>query len=200
MAGAKTIPEGCHALTPYLCVKEAAMAIEFYKMAFGAREILRLSEPSGRIGHAELEIGDSRLMICDEFSEKGLFAPRGSEEAHMVIHLYVEDVDATARNALAAGARIINDVKDEFRGDRVCKLVDPYGHYWFVATHKEDVAPDELQRRFSFFTVAKELSPAENRTWWMRLGFEGSSYGGGRPKSEFAMCIYWRAGPLLPRF
>jgi len=161
MARVKPIPEGCHALTPYLRVKEAAMAIEFYKMAFGAREIFRLSEPSGRIGHAELEIGDSRLMICDEFPEKGLFAPHGSDEAPMVIHLYVEDVDSIARHALAAGARIVNDVRDEFYGDRTCKLVDPYGHYWFVATHKEDVAPDELQRRFSILT--RQMASAQQR-------------------------------------
>jgi PhnB protein len=161
MARAKPIPEGRHALTPYLRVKEAAGAIEFYKAAFGAREMFRLSEPSGRIGHAELEIGDSQLMICDEFPEKGLFAPRGSEEAPMVIHLYVEDVDDVARAALAAGARIINDVRDEFYGDRTCKLVDPYGHYWFVATHKEDVEPDEIRRRFSIFT--RQAASAQQR-------------------------------------
>jgi len=161
MARAKPIPEGRHALTPYLRVKNAAEAIDFYKQAFGAQEMFRLAEPSGRIAHAELEIGDSRLMISDEFPEMGLFAPHGSEEAPMVIHLYVEDVDAIARMAAAAGGRIIKDVQDEFYGDRTCKLVDPFGHYWFVATHKEDLGMDEIQRRFAIFM--RQMASAQQR-------------------------------------
>lgn len=161
MARARPIPEGHHAITPYLRVKEAVKAIDFYRQAFGAKEMFRLAEPSGRIAHAELEIGDSRLMISDEFPEMGLFAPHGSEEAPMVIYLYVEDVDAIARSASAAGARMVKDLKDEFYGDRTCKLVDPYGHYWFVATHKEDLDQDEIQRRFA--TSMRQMASAQQR-------------------------------------
>jgi PhnB protein len=161
MARAKSIPEGHHALTPYLRVKDAARAIDFYKQAFGAQEMFRLAEPSGRIAHAELEIGDSRLMISDEFPEMGLFAPHSSEEAPMVIHLYVENVDAIAGAASAAGARMVKDVHDEFYGDRTCKLVDPFGHYWFVATHKEDLEMDEIQRRFT--TFMRQMASAQQQ-------------------------------------
>jgi PhnB protein len=161
MARAKPIPEGYHALTPYLRVKGAAGAIEFYKKAFSARELFRVAEPNGRVGHAELEIGDSRLMISDEFPEAGLFGPHSSEEAPLVIHLYVEDVDATARMAEQAGARVVKELKDEFYGDRTCKMLDPYGHYWFVATHKEDVESDEIQRRFTDFM--RQMASAQQR-------------------------------------
>jgi PhnB protein len=161
MGRAKPIPEGYHALTPYLRIKGAAEAIEFYRKAFGAREVFRLAEPNGRIGHAELEIGDSRLMISDEYPEAGLYGPHSSEEAPMVIHLYVEDVDATTRQASGAGARIVKEVRDEFYGDRTCKMVDPYGHYWFVATHKEDVEPDEMRRRYSNFM--RQMASAQQR-------------------------------------
>jgi PhnB protein len=162
MARAKPIPEGYHALTPYLRVKGASKAIEFYKNAFGAREVMRLADPGGRIGHAELEIGDSRLMISDEFPEMGLLAPHTSEEAPLVIHFYVEDVDSVLRMAVNAGARVVREAKDEFYGDRTCKLVDPFGHYWFVATHKEDVAQDEIEKRYKEF-MRQMASSAQHR-------------------------------------
>jgi PhnB protein len=161
MARARPIPEGHHSLTPYLRVKGAVQAIEFYKNAFGASEVMRLVEPGGRIGHAELAVGDSRLMISDEFPEAGLLGPHGSEELPVVIHLYVDDVDAIARSAAAAGAKITRPVKDEFYGDRTCKMMDPFGHYWFVATHKEDVDVDELQKRFT--KVMRQMASAQHQ-------------------------------------
>ena len=147
MANVRPIPEGYHNVTPYLCVKGAAQAIDFYRKAFGAKEIMRMPDPSGKIGHAELQIGDSRIMVADEYPEMGFVAPTGQGKSPVTIHLYVENVDALVSQAQAAGAKVVRPVADQFYGDRAGGLVDPFGHSWYVATHKEDLSPEEMKRR-----------------------------------------------------
>lgn len=147
----KPIPEGFHAVTPYLFIKGAASAIEFYKRAFGAKELLRLADPTGRIGHAEIKIGDSPIMLADEFPEMGVVGPQTLGGSPMCLAVYVEDVDARYQQALAAGAKELRPVKDQFYGDRSGTVVDPYGHIWTLATHKEDVPPAEIERRYAEF-------------------------------------------------
>jgi PhnB protein len=144
---AKPIPDGYHALTPYLIVKGAARAIEFYQRAFDATVLFRMDQPDGRVGHAELRIGDSRLMLADEFPEIGASGPEAIGGSPVTMFLYVEDVDATAARAVAAGARLTRPVADQFYGDRTGGVTDPFGHVWLLATHVEDVSPEELQRR-----------------------------------------------------
>jgi len=146
MARAKPIPEGYHTVTPYLCCKDAAAAIEFYKEAFGATEILRMDN-QGKVGHAEIQIGDSRIMLADEFPEIGFLSPRTVGGSPIMIHLYVEDVDMTANRAVAAGAKVTRPVADQFYGDRGGQFEDPFGHKWYVATHKEDLSPEEIGKR-----------------------------------------------------
>lgn len=143
----RPIPEGYHSITPYLIVTGAASAIEFYKHAFGAKEVMRIPHPDGRIGHAELQLGDSRIMLADEFPEMGARSPMSLGGTPVSILLYVEDVDAVTKRALAAGAKMLRPVKDQFYGDRTGTLNDPFGHQWTIATHKEDVSPDELKKR-----------------------------------------------------
>lgn len=146
-ATAKPIPEGYHSITPYLCIKGAADAIEFYRKAFGATEVLRMAQPDGRVGHAELQIGDSRVMLADEFPDMGFRGPHSFGGSPVHIHLYVEDVDAVVNQSVAAGAKVVRPVQDQFYGDRSGTIADPYGHVWHVATHKEDLSMDELRRR-----------------------------------------------------
>lgn len=146
-SGVKPVPEGYHSITPYLVVNDAAGAIEFYKTAFGASELMRMAAPNGRIGHAELRIGDSRVMLADEFPEMGARSARTIGGSPVHIYLYVEDVDAVTGRALAAGAKELRPVKDQFYGDRSGSIEDPFGHVWHVSTHQEDVPPDELKRR-----------------------------------------------------
>lgn len=141
------IPEGYHTATPYLCVRDAASAIEFYKKAFGATELMRLADPNGKIGHAEIKIGDAPIMLADEFPEMDFRSPQSLGGSPVTIVLYVEDVDALASQAVAAGAKVLRPVEDQFYGDRMGKLADPFGHVWSVATHKEDVSPEEMRRR-----------------------------------------------------
>lgn len=143
----KPIPEGYHSMTPYLCVKGAAEAIEFYKKAFGARELMRMGGPGGKVGHAEIQIGDSRVMLADEFPEMGFLSPQSVGGSPVMLHLYVEDVDATADEAVKAGAKVTRPVADQFYGDRGGQLQDPFGHKWYVSTHKEDLSPEEIDRR-----------------------------------------------------
>jgi PhnB protein len=143
----KPIPDGYHAVTPYLIIQGAARAIEFYEQAFGAKELFRMAQPDGRIGHAELQIGDSRIMLADEHPEMDIKSPQSIGGSPITIHLYVEDVDATVARAVAAGARVSRPVTDQFYGDRSGTLTDPFGHVWHVATHTEDVPADELERR-----------------------------------------------------
>ncbi len=146
---AKPIPDGYHTATPYLVVQNAASAIEFYKKAFGAEELMRLASPDGKIGHAEIKIGDSPIMLADEFPEMGYRGPQALGGSPVSIMLYVEDVDARFNQAIAAGAKVKRPVKDEFYGDRAGNLEDPFGHVWTIATHKEDVSPEEIERRFA---------------------------------------------------
>jgi len=143
----KPIPDGHRTVTPYLAIKNAAKALEFYKEAFGAIESYRLMLPDGRIGHAEIRLGDSLVMLADEFPEFGGTAPETLGGSPVNIHLYVEDVDAFFRRAVAAGARERKAVMDQFYGDRSGQLEDPFGHLWWVATRKEDIGPEEMQKR-----------------------------------------------------
>lgn len=143
----KPIPEGYHSVTPYLIIRGAAKAIEFYKRAFGAREITRMAQPDGKVGHAELQIGDSRIMLADEFPERNIRGPESLGGTPVMIHLYVEDVDAMARQALAAGAKELRPVADQFYGDRSGMFADPFGHQWNISTHKEDLSAEEIRKR-----------------------------------------------------
>lgn len=145
----KPIPEGYHSVTPYLIVKGATRAIEFYERAFGAREIYRMMQPDGSVGHAELQIGDSRIMLADESPDVGARSPQSIGGSPVTIHLYVPDVDATVERAVAAGAKVTRPVADQFYGDRNGGVADPFGHLWYVATHTEDVSAEEIERRAS---------------------------------------------------
>jgi PhnB protein len=141
------IPPGRPQLNPYLIVKNAADAIEFYRKAFGATELTRFADPGGRIGHAELQIGDSRIMLSDEYPEMGVLSPLSLGGSGVLIHLYVENVDTVARQAIAGGATVVRPVEDQFYGDRGGKLQDPFGHVWWIATHVEDVSDEEAHKR-----------------------------------------------------
>ena len=141
------IPEGHPAVSPYLIVDDAPRALEFYKKAFGAKELMRHAGPDGRIGHAEIRIGNSILMLADEHLEVDAKSPKTVGGTPVKLHLYVKDVDAVARQATAAGAKVVRPVQDQFYGDRNGMLEDPFGHQWHVSTHIEDVSPAELRRR-----------------------------------------------------
>ena len=147
MADVKPIPEGYPHLVPYLSVDGAARAIEFYKEVFGATERLRLDAPGGKIGHAELELGDSLIMLADESPDFDFHGPKAFGGTPVLIHLYVEDVEGVFERALAAGATQLRELRDEFYGDRTGQFEDPFGHRWSVCTHVEDVDADELARR-----------------------------------------------------
>lgn len=143
----KPIPDGYHSVTPYLIIKNAADALEFYKTAFGATELFRMPQPDGRIGHAEIKIGDSPIMLADEFPEMNYLGPKTLGGSPVSLMIYVDDVDAVFNQAIAAGAETQKPVEDKFYGDRIGSLVDPFGHVWHVATHKEDVSPEEMEKR-----------------------------------------------------
>jgi PhnB protein len=143
----KPIPEGYHSVTPYLIINGAADAIEFYKKAFGATELLRMPYPDGKIGHAEIKIGDSPIMLADEVPDMKYLSPKTLGGSPVSILLYVEDVDTVFNRAVAAGATQDRPVEDKFYGDRAGSLIDPFGHTWHVATHKEDVTPEEMELR-----------------------------------------------------
>lgn len=147
MAAVRPIPEGYHSVTPYLIVDGAAAAIEFYERVFGARARMRIAGPGGKVGHAELDVGDSCIMLADEFPEIGARGPKSVGGAPVNLYLYVEDVDAVVGKAIAAGAREVRAVEDQFYGDRMGTIEDPFGHVWHISTHVEDVPPDELERR-----------------------------------------------------
>ena len=144
---AKPIPDGYHTATPYLIVQNAAAAIEFYKRAFGATELMRLTDPRGKVGHAEIKIGDSPIMLADEMPEMGFRSPQSIGGAGISLLLYVEDVDTRFRQATGAGAKVLRPVQDQFYGDRSGTLEDPFGHVWTLATHTEDVSMEEINRR-----------------------------------------------------
>jgi PhnB protein len=143
----KPIPDGYHSATPYLVVDGTAKALDFYKDAFGATERMRMPAPGGRVGHAEISIGDSVIMLADEHPEIGARGPRAYGGTPVSLHLYVPDVDATVQKAVTAGATLVSPVADKFYGDRMGTIDDPFGHRWHVSTHKEDVPPAEMARR-----------------------------------------------------
>jgi PhnB protein len=144
----KAKPDGYNTITPYLVVSDGAKAIEFYKKAFGATERFRMGRPDGKIGHAELQFGDSVLMLSDECLEMGAKAPQGGG-LPVTLYLYMDNVDAVVDRAVSAGATLKRAVATQFYGDRSGGVEDPFGHTWYVATHVEDVSPDELQKRMA---------------------------------------------------
>ncbi len=143
----KPVPEGYQRLQPYLIVDGAAKALDFYKRVFGATERMRMPGPGGKVGHAEISIGDSVIMLADEHPEMGARGPRAFGGSPVSLVLYVEDVDATVKAAVAEGARLLRPVEDKFYGDRSGTIEDPFGHQWHLSTHVEDVPPDEIERR-----------------------------------------------------
>jgi PhnB protein len=143
----KPIPEGYHSITPYLIIQGAAQAMEFYKQAFGAVETVRLNGPGGTIGHAEMRIGDSHIMLADEPPNAPNPNPRKLGGSPVLLHVYVPDVDAVFARAVAAGAKVQRPVENQFYGDRSGGFEDPFGHTWYVATHIEDVPVEEIERR-----------------------------------------------------
>ena len=141
------IPKGYGSVTPYLIIKGAAKAIDYYKNVFGATEIMRMPGPDGRIGHAELQIGDSRIMLADEFPEMGYRSAESIGAPPVSLLVYLPDCDQVVAKAVAEGAKILKPVEDQFYGDRSGFIQDPFGHLWGIATHKEDVSPQELEER-----------------------------------------------------
>ena len=147
MADVKPIPDGYPQVTPYLCVDDAKAAIEFYSRALGAKERMHMPGPDGKIGHAELELGASLVMLSDEFPEMGVRGPKAVGGTPVMIRVYVEDADAVFGAAVAAGATALRRVENQFYGDRTGQFEDPFGHRWSVATHVEDVASEEMEKR-----------------------------------------------------
>jgi PhnB protein len=141
------IPEGYHTATPYLVIDGAAEAIDYYKNAFGAKERMRMEAPGNRIGHAEIEIGDSLVMLSDAFPQSTTKAPTELGGTTAGVFLYVEDVDAVVKKAVDTGATVTMEVADQFWGDRFGSITDPFGHSWSIATHVEDVPPEEMAER-----------------------------------------------------
>lgn len=150
-------PVGYHTATPYLIVGDAAKAIEFYKTAFGASEYVRLADPTGKVGHAELRVGDSPIMLADEYPDMGYRGPLSLGGSAVSVLLYVDDVDAWFARAVDAGAKATMLVHDQFDGDRRGTVTDPFGHVWLIATRKETIAPEEMQRRYT--EVLKQGGP-----------------------------------------
>jgi PhnB protein len=149
MANVKPIPDGYHSVTPYLIIKGASDAIEFYKKAFGATELFRMPAPGGKVGHAEIKIGDSPIMLADENPQMGYTSPTTLGGTPVSIMIYVDDVDTIFKQAIAAGGEQQKPLQDQFYGDRSGSLKDPFGHVWHVATHKEDVSPEEMDKRMA---------------------------------------------------
>ena len=147
MAKVQPIPQGYHTVTPYLYVKNANAALDYYKKALGATELMRMPDPSGKIAHAELQIGDSRIMVSDEMAERGQRSPQTLGGSPMGLHLYVENVDSLVKRAVDAGAKLLSPVQDQFYGDRSGQIQDPFGHTWDISTHTEDVSPEEMEKR-----------------------------------------------------
>jgi PhnB protein len=154
MANVKPIPDGYRSVTPYLIIRGAAQAMEFYSKAFGAKEQFKMPGPDGKIGHAEMRIGDSVIMLADENPNMGHKSPATLGGSPISILLYVEDCDATFNQAVKAGGQVERPLANQFYGDRTGGVKDPFGFSWYIATHVEDVSPDEMERR------AKEMQPA----------------------------------------
>jgi len=148
------IPQGYNSVTPYLIINGAAKAIDYYKKVFGATEVCRMDAPGGKVGHAELQIGDSRIMLADENPQMGATSATTIGNSPVSLYLYLPDVDKVVQQAVAAGAKIVKPVQDQFYGDRSGFIQDPFGHFWGVATHVEDVSPQELEERM------KKMKPA----------------------------------------
>jgi PhnB protein len=149
MANVKAIPEGYHSVTPYLFVRGAVAAIDFYGRVFGATEVVRMMGTNGRVMHAELKIGDSIVMLADENPPTGIMSPQTVGGFSVSMHLYVEDVDAVIQKAVESGAKLLRPIKNQFYGDRSGSLLDPFGHMWSVATHVEDVSAEEMRKRMT---------------------------------------------------
>jgi PhnB protein len=149
MSSVKPIPEGYHTVTPYLFVKSALSAIDFYKSVFGATEFVRMAGWNGKIMHAEIKIGDSIVMLADENPQTGVMSPQTVGGYSVGLHLYVENVDAVIQKAVENGAKPLRPIKNQFYGDRSGSLLDPFGHMWSVATHVEDVSPEEMRKRMT---------------------------------------------------
>jgi PhnB protein len=149
MSPVSPIPQGVPRLSPYLCVDGAAQAMEFYSAVLGATETVRMAQPDGRIGHAEMTFTDSVLMLADEHPDIGFLSPARIGGTAVTLSLYVDDVDAVFEKALQAGAKSLRPVEDQFYGDRSGQFEDPFGHRWNIATHVEDVAPEEMERRMA---------------------------------------------------
>jgi len=144
----KPTPNGYHSVTPYLLLQDAAAALDFYQKAFNATELFRLPTPDGKIGHAEIKVGNSPIMLADDCGTEGSWRnPKLAGGTSIGLHVYVEDVDGMFDRALEAGAKVVRPVQDQFYGDRTGRLEDPFGHVWFLATHKEDLTPEEINRR-----------------------------------------------------
>ena len=158
MAKVKPVPEGFHTVTPYLVVDDGARAIDFYQQAFGAKEIMRMPGPDGKISHAEVKIGDSIIMLGPANATTGVRSPQSLGSSTVSIFLYLEDVDSTFRKALSAGAKEAQPLADQLWGDRYGRLTDPFGHSWSLATHKEDVSAEEMSKRM------QEAAKAQHRT------------------------------------
>jgi PhnB protein len=156
----QAIPRGYDVLTPYLAIRGAAAAIEFYKKAFGAKEVMRMPGPEGKLGHAELKFGDSKIMLADESEMMNFLGPqaRGGSPVHLM--LYVKNADATVARAVALGAKVVRAVADQFYGDRSGSIEDPFGHHWHVATHVRDVSMAEMKRKAAEMAKAAEVAKA----------------------------------------
>jgi PhnB protein len=147
----KAVPDGYSTVTPYLIVRGAARAIEFYKAAFGAAELFRMELPGGKLGHAEIQLGNARVMLADEFPERGIQGPETLGGAGVHLLLYVDDVDSRFQQAVSAGATVTRPLANQFYGDRSGTIADPFGHVWTIATHVEDVSPEEMEKRSEAF-------------------------------------------------
>jgi PhnB protein len=149
MPNVKAIPEGYHSVTPYLFIRGAGGAIDFYKKVFDAKEIMRVSGPIGQIMHAEIKIGDSIIMLADENPKTGAMSPQTAGGISVSLHLYLESVDDVVQKAVDGGAKLLHPVQNQIYGDRSGTLIDPFGHMWSVATHVEDVSPEEMKKRMA---------------------------------------------------
>ena len=154
--GIKPIPDGYHSVTPYLIIPggRAKEALDYYSRALNAKEVMRMPRPDGRIAHAEIELGDSRIMLADEDASMEAYGPTHYGGSPVTLHVYVPDVDATTEQATSAGARVVRPVADQFYGDRTAGIQDPFGHRWYLATHVRDVSMDELQRHVQAMAAA----------------------------------------------
>jgi PhnB protein len=159
----KPVPDGYHTVTPYLVVKGAAKALEFYKKAFGAKERVRMPGPGGQVMHAEVQIGDSMVMLADEFPQMGAQSPQSIGGTPVGMCLYVKNADAAFKKAIAAGAKQERPLKDQFYGDRSGTLIDPFGHKWTIATHIEDVTPKEMEKRMAAEMLAMGAPEAKGK-------------------------------------